>query len=144
MSEIRKFLDLSTAHLTQATRDILDDKHRRPSPTYPHPEGYGWFVWVPTDSLDTLVDCPDDLKACYLAARKRHCDYILFDCDAPEVDFLPTYPDEVEGIPAAPGDISKESTNARLLRCLHQDGRLAEAPSLRGVARRSTERLPQT
>lgn len=92
---IRKFLDLSTGYLTQATRDMLDDGHG-PTPIYPHPEGYGWFMWVPeAEGIIELEDCPVDLLACLRRARAKGCDYICFDRDGPDdCDGLTWYEDE--------------------------------------------------
>lgn len=118
---VRKFLDLSTGHLTEETRDRLSDGEG-PTPTYPHPDGFGWLVWVPEDQgvmaeLEKWaedVNCPADLLACFKAARKRGCDYILFDSDGEPVDYLTDYEAEPEptdprqrqamGYPEAPED----------------------------------------
>lgn len=81
---VRKFLDLSTAHLTVATRNQLD--RNSPVPIWPSDEGYGWLVWVPPSMEDLQafsIKVPDDLAACLKLARRLGTDYILFDRDAP-------------------------------------------------------------
>lgn len=90
---IRSFLDLSTGHLTPATRQRFEDGEQLCGPVYPHPEGFGWFVWV-GEHGDDATDAPADLVACFNRARKERCEYICFDCDAPMIDQLPIYEDE--------------------------------------------------
>jgi len=82
-------------YLTQATRDMLDDGHG-PTPIYPHPEGYGWFIWVPeAEDIPNLEDCPADLMACILYARRHGADYMLIDRDGPDdCDGLTWYEDD--------------------------------------------------
>lgn len=95
-SGIRKFLDLSTAHLTPATLTAMDDDTIQFAPIYRHPEGHGYFVWVP-DSMDSLSEpcvIPEDLKECLARARELGCDFINFDCDACDDEDLPEYDHE--------------------------------------------------
>jgi hypothetical protein len=89
---VRKFLDISTAHLRPSTRAAVANQ-----PTgltvHPHPDGYGWFVYVSEDEPepgDAAIEF-EDLAACIDRARALDCDYILFDCDAELDDTLPTY-----------------------------------------------------
>lgn len=94
---IRKFLDLSTAHLTPATREFIK-QHQAIGPIYDHPDGYGWVMFVP-DEDDIPTDAPTtpaDLLACYQRARRLKCDYIMFDADGPDDEELPIYEDEPE------------------------------------------------
>lgn len=97
MPNIRKFLDISTGHLPPSERERIDDGEAGPL-AYPHPDGYGWFVYVPEDP-DMWQDDEDDdampaLLACMKRARALGCDYILFDCDAPIDEELPVYNDD--------------------------------------------------
>ena len=79
---VRKFFDISTAHLTQETRDALDEGHG-PTPIFRHPDRYGWFIWVPdAPEIPEIEECPPDLMACILLARRHDCDYLLIDRDA--------------------------------------------------------------
>lgn len=94
---VRRFLDLSTAHLHPDTRDSLDSL---PVPSYPHPDACAYFVWVPpiVDGHDHFDDWEHedrcaypDLMAALRFARDQRCDYVLFDADAPACDGLPVY-----------------------------------------------------
>lgn len=112
---VRRFLDLSTAHLTPSTRDALD---ALPVPSYAHPEGYGHFVYMPDIDGDhdpisewdeALAAELSDLIAVIKLARKLGCNYILFDCDGPECDELPTYDDDGNVIEDSIGDAHDET-----------------------------------
>lgn len=97
MSYIRKFLDLSTGHLRQSTRDLLD-ANAGPGPRYEHPDGYGWLVYAPDPEVqrEWLADNPEHhcLAECLNLAREFDCDYVLFDRDAGFHPDLPTYDGE--------------------------------------------------
>lgn len=152
---IRKFLDLSTAHLSPATRVWLDQQGvvaaaRRTAAdpdcmilmgSTPH----GWFCYADTEAcsdpaaymrllngmknsisdrpagdgaapgaindLEHLIaalvtepsaDIPADLWNCFARANAEECDYILFDADGPELDFLPIFNDSAEIIDLRP------------------------------------------
>lgn len=93
MATIRKFLDLSTAHITAKTRDLFNnggcsDDYVRYALVDLHGE-YGWWVYAEPVCSDYRL--PDDLDRVMRYARDNGCDWILFDCDAAEVDDLPTY-----------------------------------------------------
>lgn len=90
---VRKFLDLSTAHLTAETRDAIE-AHTINGPVYDHPDGCGWLIWVTVDK-DSDIECgePPDLVAARDLARGLGCDYILFDSDGPIIDGLPVHDD---------------------------------------------------
>ena len=94
---VRKFLDISTIHLTPETRKRFEEGDFISS-TYESPYGDGWFFYVADpESEDADYPWPDDLKACLKRARDRNCEYILLDPDGPEDPELPQYPDEDEG-----------------------------------------------
>jgi hypothetical protein len=113
---VRKFLDISTGHLTQETRDKLD--HGEITSTY-YPMTYGWFVWVPDEPMlpeNEPERWPDDLRECILYARSQGCDYIMFDGDAEYCDELRAYDDngdvrdlEREAADAFSADIAEEA-----------------------------------
>lgn len=103
---IRKFLDLSTAHLTPATRQRIDDGEG-PATAYPHPESYGWLIYVDESNILEIYEDFPDLLACMKAARQQDCDYILFDRDGPAVDYLTQYADD--------GSIEQEANRAALV-----------------------------
>lgn len=101
MSYIRKFLDLSTGHLRQSTRDLLDED-KGPTLRFEHPE-YGWFVYVSDDVTDAATGevlpgtddpVPADLADCFALARQLGCEYIMFDIDGGFHPDLPTYDGE--------------------------------------------------
>lgn len=89
---VRKFLDLSTAHLRPETVDLIDGEHS-PVLRFPHPDEYGWFIYVDEDWAveDCSQSAPQDLVECLRYAAKAGCPYILFDCDAEIDEALPTY-----------------------------------------------------
>ena len=92
---IRAVLDLSTAHLTTDTRDLLDRwgvisaTDGAISPIVAS-TGCGWFVHV---NETRGADVPDDLWACIEAGRAMNCDYLLFDRDGDELAELAVYSD---------------------------------------------------
>jgi hypothetical protein len=112
MPTIRNFLDLSTAHLSEATRDMLDEADFRDGGFCPGGRmSYGWFLyadesskqdgsWYPNEETRG-EDMPADLWRCMAYARAHNCDYVLFDADAPIDPNLPTYEEgeEVETPP---------------------------------------------
>lgn len=91
-SNVRRFLDLSTAHLSPVTRRIWDMAYGRPG--WLTPTGHGFWVWAGDASdPDTDNDLPEEAVACRKFARSLGCDYLLFDCDASEIEGLATYDD---------------------------------------------------
>lgn len=76
---VRKFLDLSTAHLKPGTREEWTLNR----PTHVHATEYGFFVWA-GDRNDEMTDdgWPEEAVACRRFARQQGCDYLLFDADA--------------------------------------------------------------
>ncbi|MGU9981492.1 hypothetical protein ACJ4V0_15765 [Phreatobacter sp. HK31-P] len=99
---IRKFLDLSTGHLSPATHRWMREQGKitasmvtgtDPSPAFlMGPMPYGWFCWAGMeDDADNLGALPKDLRKCIRHAKSSGCDYILFDADASIVAELPTY-----------------------------------------------------
>lgn len=88
--EIRKTLVLSTSHVTKATAKMLDSTPCSEWPAVGGPYGtYGWFFYAHDENCEPLM--PDDLFAVMTFANANGCDNVLFDCDALEVDGLPTY-----------------------------------------------------
>lgn len=98
---VRKFLDLSTGHLTEQTREWIDANLIRVPygaavfatyGTFALANGeYGWFVYVPTEPAALQV--PDDLATCIRFAEDQDCDWLLFDTDGGRVDGLAFYED---------------------------------------------------
>jgi hypothetical protein len=89
---LRPFLDISSAHISQATRDLLEDRSCRQR----HPMdailgcAYGWMIHVPEE----IDNEPTDLKRVLLHAKKAGADYVMLDCDGPVIEELPTYEEE--------------------------------------------------
>lgn len=84
---LRLFFDCSTAHLSPASRAYLT--HRSAcSEALIASTPYGWFLWAGDEPTDEV---PADLAAIIVHARALDADYILFDCDAPQNDTLPTF-----------------------------------------------------
>lgn len=90
--ELIQMVELSTAHLSLATRSWLDDPaaaaHR---PTILARE-YGWMIT--TDCLDWNDPLPPDLELCLRVARANGASWLLFDSDVDERDDLPMYDDD--------------------------------------------------
>jgi hypothetical protein len=86
---IRAFLDLSTAHLREETRDNLNSYERVLADKTQH----GWLLYVPLDADEIAdeSDWPQELLPIVKLARAEGCDYVLFDADAAETDLLPTF-----------------------------------------------------
>jgi hypothetical protein len=89
---VKAFMDLSTAHISPSTREWLT---RAAGPgnfsNWVASTPYGWFTYCTEDDDDN--DVPADLRACMEYAKQHGAFYILFDCDAQEVDDLHTFAD---------------------------------------------------
>lgn len=87
MTHVRRFLDLSTAHLSPRDRACLEasalagEQGEVSCGAMP----YGWFVYA----CDDRPDISDTLWALMVEARRLGCDYLLFDADA---QALPDFP----------------------------------------------------
>lgn len=91
--EIRRFVVVSTSHVTGKTANFLDTT---PSRQWPCAGGryseYGWFFYAHDENQGAGSDAiPDDLFAVMTWARKQGCDYLLLDCDGNAVDDLPLF-----------------------------------------------------
>ena len=80
---LRLFLDCSTAHLSPAGRAYVGSDEGISSAT-----PYGWFVYA-SEEPDERV--PSDLAAIMAHARSLGAEYVNFDCDASEINELPTF-----------------------------------------------------
>jgi hypothetical protein len=89
---IRTFYDLSTGHLTAATRRLLDTTKMERWPVAGGRMPFGFFIYAHDE--DSEGNIPADLWACIQLAHKHGADYILFDCDAELIEDLPSYDDE--------------------------------------------------
>lgn len=95
--EIRKTLALSTGHVTLNVAHILDDCR-------PTPDGfdiswqtieYGWLfrqTKLDPGDLENGGRCiPRCLRNCLELAAANGCDYLILDCDGPQIEQLPFY-----------------------------------------------------
>jgi hypothetical protein len=80
---LRLFLDCSTAHLSPSARTYVDAGEGVASST-----PYGWFVYASEEPDDAV---PPDLAAIMAYARSQGAEYVNFDCDASEIDDMPTF-----------------------------------------------------
>lgn len=94
---VRKFLDMSTAHLSQELLDMLEQSPDGDCPMSASPTPHGYFVWVNEDLQEAVANgVPMDMAIIFRAAQQMGCDYILFDGDARECDYLPILNPEME------------------------------------------------
>lgn len=89
MSAVRRFLDLSTAHLSLEDRVCLDRSadHAAPPNVSCGIMPFGWFVYA----HDDRPEVSDPLWALMQEARRQGCDYLLFDRDAATLDGFPSF-----------------------------------------------------
>lgn len=99
---IRSFLDLSTAHLSQEDRLFLEFSANPGSlgGLAAMAGTYGWFVYAHDEHCCEGIS--DALWAIFQRARALGCAYVLFDADAPIVDDLPVFEEEVEADEVSP------------------------------------------
>jgi hypothetical protein len=115
-ANILTMLDLSTAHLSMATRAKLDEwagtidltrkgvSADRP-PIFLAASDYGWIV----DASGDTTGLPDDLVQCMQYGDREGCTYIMFDADGETDDNLPTYDDSTsEKVPPLAGHEPEE------------------------------------
>ena len=95
--EIDQMLTISSAHVSQSTRELLDevinDTCCVPMPPVYEKSGYGWFVaCLPDYDEESLgVTYPADLAAAMKLAKEHGCIWLCIDCDGPEMDELKLY-----------------------------------------------------
>ena len=101
-SPIRRFLDLSTAHLQQADRLFLEFSANPGSlgGLAAMAGTYGWFVYAHDERCCEGIS--DALWAIFEQARALGCDYVLFDADAPILENLPIFEGEAEEVSPSP------------------------------------------
>jgi hypothetical protein len=79
-SSVRRFLDLSTAHVPQKTVPWLDKQTTKME--------YGWWV---TTAYTQEEDCPTEVRHILELAAKHNCAYVLLDRDAEKIKGLPVF-----------------------------------------------------
>ncbi len=104
----RKFLDISTAHLSPAAKAWLSESATLNHAANYHGTGsgaalgcvgatlYGWFMAAPelpeADGIDHGI--PDEMHPIIKHAQSLGCGYILFDADADIIEGLPLFNDD--------------------------------------------------
>lgn len=99
---IRKFLDISTAHVSPAARQWLEANawaSAAHSPGMVEPERVaafvtGWIMFAPEIEHIAESGIDNDLIVPCMFARGLGCDYICFDADAETLAELPVYEEE--------------------------------------------------
>jgi hypothetical protein len=93
--EIGRHLVLSTVHVSMKTAEMLDNwATLEPSsrPLAVASTHYGWFIPTREAEEPDREQIPNEVLAAMRLGRELACDYLLFDCDAGEIDALPTFP----------------------------------------------------
>ena len=95
---IRRFLDLSTAHLQPADRLFLEFSANPGSlgGLAAMAGTYGWFVYAYDERCCEGIS--DALWAIFERARALGCEYVLFDADGPVLADLPVFEDQAKEI----------------------------------------------
>ncbi|NCT98696.1 MAG: hypothetical protein GXD23_15120 [Comamonadaceae bacterium] len=91
--EIHQMLCLSTAHLTQITREQLENDDLEGAIYHPK-SMHGWFLYVPEPALKDLLSnlaLPQDVRDCLSFASERDIQWLMFDADGPVVHELALY-----------------------------------------------------
>ncbi len=90
MKTNENIMELSTAHITPATSELLDEHQIYTISYFTRKEGY--FISTMYIDPDDLDDCPDDLKQCIKYAQENECTWLLLDRDVdPMPEDLPVY-----------------------------------------------------
>lgn len=89
---IYKYLDISTAHISEKTNDILSKNVNNGSyPLIILDTEYGYFINVPYNLDELERELPNDVISCLGFAQKHDCRWLMLDCDAEVIDELETY-----------------------------------------------------
>jgi hypothetical protein len=109
---IIKTLDISTAHLPDATLQMAEDLALTRNPAMQNE--YGMIFHVPSDEGEALIGTRPGFNCEALTkiiefARQQGCKMVMLDRDADTIDELPIY--EGQDIATAAGDISEDEMN---------------------------------
>ena len=90
--ELEKMLTISTGHVTHETAKLLASD-AIPSTTVFAKGEYGWLIYIPDVMVDYVMPehRPAELHAAMFLAHKLGCVWLVLDCDAPEIEELPTF-----------------------------------------------------
>lgn len=89
-----KYLDLSTAHVTEPEMEAINERLAAIDEATPRviPHDYGaWVNVMEGEDEPALIERYPNLAACLDKARERDCKWINFDQDADTHDGLPTF-----------------------------------------------------
>ena len=84
---VRPFLDVSTGHLSPATRAMLDETPLEALPGTALRGAYGWIIHA------GFAAWPEDVAAAIALAHAQCCDYVMFDRDGMQHPDLPWFED---------------------------------------------------
>lgn len=90
MPKITKCLELSTAHITESTANLLKkepNENNLALSVFPL-SIFGYLINVTPTSNTTI---PKDLNDCINLAKENNCEWIMFDSDIDPIDNLPEY-----------------------------------------------------
>lgn len=90
--QVRRVLDISTAHIRPQTSVMLSDEIEQSlgvSPVIAESLTFGWLVYVPEGPDHGFI--PKELRDCFTLARSLDCDWVRLDPDGAIVDGLPIY-----------------------------------------------------
>lgn len=90
---IYKYLDISTAHITEETDEFLRNQVKEYECGKPivYQKECGYFIHV-SDKFDMDdLEMPDDLRRCLEFAAEHDCYWLVLDGDAEIIDELPIY-----------------------------------------------------
>lgn len=88
--EIARSLVISTAHVPQVLAQRMDDG--KPIGTPYDNLGYGWRVYVPSESEPFDDDCAAAaLRPLMTLARENDCRWIVFDSDGDQIEGFETF-----------------------------------------------------
>ena len=89
---IYKYLDISTAHITKETNELLiKNSDNEQFPVIVLKTGHGFFINIPYNIDELERELPGDLISCLGFAQKYSCRWLMLDCDAEVIDDLETY-----------------------------------------------------
>ncbi len=89
MMNVRKIYEVSTAHIPQEIAEAIDSGYFARKPAMVREEG--WLFSVPEDHTqpEGLNSAAFDNILCL--AHDADCDWVLFDKDVPQVEYLQTF-----------------------------------------------------
>ena len=93
--EFGRYLVLGTVHVCMKTADLLDTwAALEPSsrPLAVASTHYGWFIPTRMPEEPDRQQIPKEVLAAMRFGCEQGCDYLLFDCDAGEIDGLTIFP----------------------------------------------------